>query len=172
MEAFLELCNNKDVIRDKWRNALMAKIKQLFYSVTDTDKWQFVNEKWGVTRIFPSQLSNGHHMDIRIYLWEMRGSLCINKDMYDSEKVRKMIQSNPKIMPLLDGFEYYNEWDIYNKHFANDICEQSFDSSCYLWGHDTERVAKAIFETYMHPFMTDEIADFFVQACNETRKDK
>ena len=170
-DAFLELCSIKDTIRDKWLNALMEKIRQLFDSIADTGKWQYMNDK-GMPRIFPSQLSNDHHMDIRINLWDMRGYLCIKKEMYNSEAARKMVQNNPKIMPLLNGFEYYNEWDIYNKPFATDICESSRDSSCYLWGHDTERVANAIFETYLHPFMTDEIADFFVQVCNETKKDE
>lgn len=169
-DAFLELCDSKNMICDKWRNACMERIRQLFYS-HDTNRWRFENDKW-VLRIFPSQLSNDHHMDIRINLWDMRGYLCIHIDKYDSAAAREMIQNNPKIMPLLDGFGYYNEWDIYSKPFAGDICESSRDSSYYLWGHETERVAEAIFETYMHPFMTDEIADFFVQVCNKTKKDK
>lgn len=167
-DAFLELCNNRNVIRDKWLNALTEKIKQLFYSVADTGKWQYMNDK-GMLKIFPSQLSKDN-MDIHINLWDMRGYLWIHKDIYNSEKAQKIIQSNPKIMSLLKEFEYYNEWDIYNKPFANDIYESSRDNSCYLWGHDTERVAESIFETYIHPFMTDEIADFFVQVCNETKK--
>lgn len=167
-EAFLELCSSKDAICEKWRGALMEKLKQRFYSSPNMDKWQIRNDKW-LLRVFPRQFPE-YQMELRVYFWNMRGYLCINKDIYDSDKARKMIQNNPNIISLLDGFEYYDESDIYNKHFANDICESSLDSSHYIWGHDTERVADVIFETYLHPFMTDEIADFFVHVCNETKK--
>ena len=166
--AFLELCYTKETICDKWRDALMEKIKQRFYSSPNMDKWQIRNDKWAL-RVFPQQLLE-NQMDIRVNLWDMRGYLFINKDIYNSDKVHKMIQNNPNIMSLLDGFEYHNEWDIYNKHFANDICESSRDSSHYIWGHDTKRVADVIFETYLHPFMTDVIMDLFVHVCNETKK--
>lgn len=166
-DAFLELCSSKDAICEKWRDPLMEKLKQRCYSSPNMGKWQIRNDKWTL-RVFPQQLDN--QMDLRVNLWDMRGYLYINKDIYDSDKARKMIQNNPNIISLLDGFEYYYESDIYNKHFANDICESSRDSSHYIWGHDTERVAAVIFETYLHPFMTDEIANFFVRVCNETKK--
>lgn len=169
-DAFLELCNNKDRIRDIWKDALINRIKQRFYADLNTDKWQIWNDKWNL-HIYPGQLPKDL-MEIRINLWDMRGYVWINKDIYKSNKARKMIQSNPNIMSWLDGFEYYNEWDIYNKPFANDIREHTLDSSYYKWGNDTEHVAEAIFETYLHPFMTDGIADFFAQICSETKKDE
>lgn len=167
-DAFLELCYTRDTICEKWRSALMEKLKQRFYSSPNMDKWQIRNDKWTL-QVFPRQLLE-NQMDLRVNLWDMRGYLYINKDIYNSYKVREMIQNNPDIISLLDGFEYYNEWDIYNKPFANNICEPSRDSSHYIWGHDTERVADVISETYLYPFMTDEIADFFVRVCNEAKK--
>ncbi len=171
-DAFLELVYNKNTICNKWQNALMERIRQLFYSASDTGKWQFENDK-GILKTFPLQLPKDHmEICINFNTWDMRGYLWIHQDIYKSDEARKMIQNNPKIMSLLDGFEYYNEWEIYNKPFGSDICECTPDSSYYKWGNDTERIAKAIFETYLHPFMTDEIADFFVHVCNETKKDE
>lgn len=164
-DAFLELCYSKDTIRNKWREALKNRLKHLFGSTVDTDKWQF--DKW--VRICPKEL-NWDHMEIRINLEEKRGFLFINQNWYNPNEAIKMIQNNPIIMPLLKDFEYHNDWDIWNKPFDRDICTTSWESSCYMWAHDTERVANVIFETYMRPFMTDKIADLFVEICEATRK--
>ena len=164
-DAFLEMCYSKDTIRNKWRDALINRLRHLFGSTVDTDKWQF--NEW--VRIYPKELGLDQ-MEVRINLGDRRGYLFINQNIYDSVKVRQMIQEHHIVMSLLNGFEYHNDWDIWNKSFDNDICTSTFDSSCYLWGHDTERVAKVLFETYMQPFMTDEIADFFVKVCEASKR--
>ena len=164
-DAFLELCYKKDEIRNRWLNELKNRLKQMFGSIVDTDKWQF--NEW--VRIYPKELGLDH-MEVRIPINERKGYLWINQNIYDSVKVRQMIQDHHIVMPLLKGFEYNNDWDIWNKPFDNDICTSTFDSSSYIWGHDTERVAKVLFETYIKPFMTDEIAAFFVKVCEESKK--
>ena len=164
-DAFLELCSSKNTICEKWKWVMINRLKHLFGSTVDTNKWLF--DEW--VRICPKKIGWGK-IEMRININETRGYLWINNNEYDSVKVRQMIQNNPVAMLLLKGFEYRNESDIWSKPFATDICSHSFDSSSYIWGHDTERVAKVLFETYIKPFMTDEIADFFVKVCEESKK--
>lgn len=167
-DAFLELWNLRSPICEKWKWGLINRLRHLFGSTIDTNKWQFNQFNDGV-RIYPKELGLDH-MEVRIKINERMGSLWINPNIYDSVKVRQMIQNHHIVMPLLKGFEYNNDWDIWSKPFDNDICASTLDSSCYIWGHDTERVAKVLFETYIKPFMTDEIADFFVKVSEESKK--
>ena len=140
----------------------------MFASTVNMDKWQFNMDKDKFI-IYPKKLGL-NQMEIRINFWECRGYLLLNPNIYDSVKVRQMIQNNPIFISLLKGFEYHDEWIIWNMPFNKDICPSSFDSSCYIWGHDTEHVANVLFETYIKPFMTDEIADFVVKVCEESKK--
>ena len=164
-DAFLELCDKKDEICNRWVNELKNRLKHMFTSTVNMDKWQF--HDW--VRICPKELG-WDKIEMRINFGARRGYLYINYSLYDSVKARQIIQSNSILMSLLNGFEYWDGSDIWNKPFDKDICTYTCDSSCYLWGHDTERVAKVLFETYIQPFMTDEIADFFVKVCEESKK--
>ena len=164
-DAFLELCSLKTTIRDKWKWGLINKLRSLFGSTVGTNKWLFSDGGC----ICPKKIG-WNKIAMCINFDDTRGYLWINNNEYDSVKVRQMIQDNPVAMSLLKGFEYRSESDIWSKPFDKDICTYTFESSCYLWGHDTERVAKVLFETYIQPFMTDEIADFFVKVCEESKK--
>lgn len=171
-DAFLELCNNvKGNIINRWLNALKDEIKRLYgLSLTTTNKWEIIDDKWSWIRIYTRPLSDD--MDFRINLENRTGYLFLNLNKYDMMTARQMILNNSKLMSLLEGFEYNNTlWGVVLiKPFAKDISSHSWESSCYIWGHDTERVAKVLFETYIQPFMTDEIADFIVKVCEESKK--
>lgn len=163
-EAFLELCYNKNAMCETWKWALINKLRHLFGISQHSDKWQFDN--W--VRIFPPHLKD--QMEVRVNLGERRGYLWININLYNSVKARELVMKTPEIMTHLSDFEYYNDWDILNKPFSNKTCEPTYDLSCYKWGHETEYVANEIFQTYLQPFMTDEMADIFTHISNQTRK--
>ena len=169
-DAFLELLNVKGDIVNRWLNALKNEIKRLYgLSLTTTKKWE-IDDRWPFIRIYTRPLSDD--LDFRINLQDRTGYLYLNLNKYDMMTARQMILNNSKLMSLLEGFEYNNTlWGaVLSKPFAKDISSHSCDSSFYIWGHDTERVAKVLFETYIQPFMTDEIADFIVQVCEESKK--
>lgn len=169
-DAFLELLNVKGDIFNRWLYALKDEIKRLYgLSLTTTNKWE-IDDRWPFIRIYTRPLSDD--MDFRINLQDRTGYLYLNLNKYDMMTARQMILNNSKLMSLLEGFEYNNTlWGaVLSKPFAKDISSHSCDSSCYIWGHDTERVANVLFETYIQPFMTDEIADFIVKVCEESKK--
>lgn len=177
-DAFLELCYQKSKICEIWRCALINRLKALFGSEVDSNEFVLYSDLWTIVckskRLGDDfQLHiNTYHRKIHIFLNDF------NK--YDAERIRLMIKNNQTLMSLLKDFEYSNDDNRPNwiKPFTDDICcisyekntEPALDRSTYMWGHDTERVANVIFETYMRPFMTDKIADIFVEICEATKK--
>ena len=166
-DAFVELSSNRDEIRNRWTRVLIDEIQRLFYNIAGCSKWDIDNGKWYI-QVTAKQFVDFSQLVVYVDFPVQRTFLWINAEEYDSDKAVDEMRNNKQLMQLLESYSYLYEHHIWNKQFSDIINLGTWYQSSYQYGHNTKEVAKYIFENYLQPFLTDEIADLFVDICEKT----
>ena len=104
-DSFLEICQNKDQIRNFWFSKLKESINEQFVIKNVVDKWGFISWgiwdfRWFIKEFEKESLCLWYHTNT-LHLW-------CNGNLYDRKKIFEMLQEK-KYTPIVSAFERQDE---------------------------------------------------------------